>query len=75
MGWYYGNFLWRIRGFLDLLVGGVGLRRGRRDPETPLPGDAVDVMPGQGARSLPARVGGLGQALHGGLADGLPGCR
>ena len=32
-GWYYGNLLWRLRGFLDLLVGGVGLRRGRRDPD------------------------------------------
>ncbi len=41
-GWYYGNFLWRIRGFLDLLVGGVGVRRGRRDPETAVPGDAID---------------------------------
>ena len=32
-GWYFGNWLWLLRGFLDLLVGGVGLRRGRRDPE------------------------------------------
>jgi len=31
-GWYYGNALWRIRGALDLLAGGVGLRRGRSDP-------------------------------------------
>ena len=41
-GWYYANWLWRLRGFLDLLVGGAGLRRGRRDPEWPLPGDTVD---------------------------------
>lgn len=41
-GWYYGNFLWRVRGFLDLLVGGIGMRRGRRDPEIPHPGDALD---------------------------------
>ena len=41
-GWYYGNALWRMRGFLDLLVGGVGLRRGRRDPETPAVGSALD---------------------------------
>ncbi len=34
-GWYYGDWLWRLRGFLDLLVGGVGVRRGRRDPERP----------------------------------------
>lgn len=41
-GWYWGNALWRLRGFLDLLVGGPGLRRGRRDPERLLPGDAID---------------------------------
>jgi hypothetical protein len=41
-GWYYANWLWRTRGFLDLLVGGAGLRRGRRDPASLLPGDAVD---------------------------------
>ncbi len=29
-GWYYGNWLWEIRGFLDQLVGGVGMRRGRK---------------------------------------------
>ncbi|UCC84193.1 MAG: SDR family oxidoreductase [Gemmatimonadota bacterium] len=42
VGWYYGDFLWRLRGFLDLLVGGVGVRRGRRDPERLAPGDTVD---------------------------------
>lgn len=42
VGWYYGNGLWRIRGFLDALVGGVGLRRGRRDPEHLVPGDTLD---------------------------------
>jgi uncharacterized protein YbjT (DUF2867 family) len=41
-GWYYANFLWRLRGFIDLLVGGVGLRRGRRDPEELAVGDALD---------------------------------
>jgi uncharacterized protein YbjT (DUF2867 family) len=41
-GWYYGNRLWRLRGFLDLLAGGVGVRRGRRDPERLVPGDALD---------------------------------
>jgi uncharacterized protein YbjT (DUF2867 family) len=41
-GWYYGDWLWRLRGFLDLLVGGVGVRRGRRDPEQVEAGDAVD---------------------------------
>lgn len=41
-GWYYGNALWRLRGFLDLLVGGVGMRRGRRHPEALAVGDALD---------------------------------
>jgi hypothetical protein len=41
-GWYSGDFLYRIRGFLDLLVGGVGMRRGRRDSEVPHPGDPLD---------------------------------
>jgi uncharacterized protein YbjT (DUF2867 family) len=42
VGWYYGNPLWRIRGFLDRMVGGPGLRRGRRDPEDLRPGEALD---------------------------------
>ena len=41
-GWYFGDRLWRLRGFVDLLVGGVGVRRGRRDPETPTVGSALD---------------------------------
>ena len=41
-GWYHVGLLWRLRGFLDLLVGGPGLRRGRRDPERLVPGDTVD---------------------------------
>ena len=41
-GWYFGNWLWRVRGALDKLVGGPGLRRGRRDPENLAPGDALD---------------------------------
>lgn len=41
-GWYYGDWLWRLRGFIDLLVGGVGVRRGRRDPEWLRVGDTVD---------------------------------
>ena len=42
VGWYYGTWLWKIRGFLDLLVGGVGVRRGRRDPNNLRVGDTVD---------------------------------
>ena len=41
-GWYAANWLWRIRGWIDLLAGGPGLRRGRRDPETVGYGEALD---------------------------------
>ena len=41
-GYYYANWLWRLRGFLDLLAGGVGIRRGRRDPVQLRIGDTVD---------------------------------
>jgi uncharacterized protein YbjT (DUF2867 family) len=41
-GWYSSQLLWRTRGFIDRLAGGVGLRRGRRDPERLSVGDAVD---------------------------------
>ena len=41
-GWYGFDWLWSLRGFLDLLVGGVGLRRGRRDPEKLAVGDPLD---------------------------------
>lgn len=41
-GWYYGNWLWKIRGYLDKLFGGVGLRRGRRSPNQIYNGDSLD---------------------------------
>jgi len=41
-GWYYGDWLWRVRGFVDLIFGGVGVRRGRRDPEQLQVGDTLD---------------------------------
>ncbi len=41
-GWLYADILWRARGALDRLAGGVGLRRGRRDPADLRVGDAVD---------------------------------
>ncbi len=41
-GWYFGNWLWQIRGVLDKMVGGVGLRRGRRSETDLKPGDALD---------------------------------
>jgi uncharacterized protein YbjT (DUF2867 family) len=41
-GWYYADHLWRIRGLMDKLVGGVGMRRGRRSDVDIQPGDALD---------------------------------
>lgn len=41
-GYYYGDVLWRLRGWIDRLVGGIGFGRGRRDPERLVVGDAVD---------------------------------
>lgn len=52
-GWYQDDALWRLRGLVDTLAGGPGLRRGRRDPETLRTGDALDfwrvldVQPGK----------------------------
>jgi uncharacterized protein YbjT (DUF2867 family) len=53
VGWYYAEFLWEIRGWMDRAIGGVGLRRGRRDPVAVRIGDAIDfwrvedVLPGR----------------------------
>ncbi|MFP4047469.1 MAG: DUF2867 domain-containing protein [Bacteroidales bacterium] len=41
-GWYYGNWLWEVRGFLDKIAGGVGLRRGRTNQEVIEAGDTLD---------------------------------
>jgi hypothetical protein len=41
-GWYAHDLLWNIRGWIDLLLGGVGMRRGRRDPDGLAVGDALD---------------------------------
>jgi hypothetical protein len=41
-GWYGSDWLWYLRGLMDRLVGGVGLRRGRRDPQRLHVGDSVD---------------------------------
>ncbi len=41
-GWYFGNWLWELRGFLDKLAGGVGMRRGRRSNSEIFPGDTLD---------------------------------
>ncbi len=41
-GWYYANSLWKLRGYLDKLSGGIGLRRGRTSPNEIKNGDALD---------------------------------
>lgn len=41
-GWLYLNWTWQVRGWMDKLVGGVGLRRGRRHPDDVRPGESLD---------------------------------
>ncbi len=41
-GWYYGNWLWELRGFIDQIYGGVGMRRGRKSATQISPGEALD---------------------------------
>ena len=41
-GWYYGTRLWKIRGWIDKISGGIGFRKGRRDPIQLKEGDPVD---------------------------------
>ena len=41
-GWFGFDWAWRLRAWMDRLVGGVGFRRGRRDPDVLYPGEAVD---------------------------------
>ena len=42
IGWDFTDWLWKLRGLIDLAVGGVGVRRGRRDPENIVLGDTLD---------------------------------
>ncbi len=44
VGYYAANWAWRLRGWFDRLIGGVGLRRGRRHPEELRPGEALDFF-------------------------------
>jgi uncharacterized protein YbjT (DUF2867 family) len=58
-GWYHADFLWRLRGVLDRVFGGVGLRRGRRNAHELLEGDALDfwrVIVRQKGRRLSLRA-------------------
>ena len=41
-GWYFGDWLWNLRGAMDIFFGGVGMRRGRRDPKQISVGDPLD---------------------------------
>jgi len=41
-GWYYADWLWTLRGLLDRMIGGPGMRRGRRDPDVARAGDPID---------------------------------
>jgi uncharacterized protein YbjT (DUF2867 family) len=83
-GWYAGEWLWDLRGLLDKIVGGPGLRRGRRDPDRLRVGDAVDfwrvetIEPGKLLRlraemRLPG-VAGLEWRIEP-LPDDAEGCR
>ena len=55
-GWFYAKWLWRLRGAIDRMLGGVGMRRGRRHPQTVVAGDPIDfwrveeIVPGQRLR-------------------------
>jgi hypothetical protein len=41
-GWYYANWLWKLRGYIDKFFGGVGLRRGRTNESILIAGDSID---------------------------------
>jgi uncharacterized protein YbjT (DUF2867 family) len=43
-GWYVANLLWTLRGWIDKIIGGVGMRRGRRHPDDLRVGDALDFF-------------------------------
>jgi hypothetical protein len=47
-GWYFGNFLWKARGWLDRRLGGVGMHRRRREPDRRLRLSADMKLPGRG---------------------------
>ncbi|MBY6059862.1 SDR family oxidoreductase [Microbacterium esteraromaticum] len=60
-GWYSSRFLWALRGIMDRVIGGVGLRRGRRSRTRVRPGDAVDFWRVEAVRepTADAEAGGL----------------
>ena len=58
-GWYSSPFLWAVRGWMDRLMGGVGLRRGRRSRTRPQVGDAIDFWRVEAVDRPDAETGGL----------------
>lgn len=81
-GWYAADWLWRVRGWIDQLAGGPGLRRGRRDPEQVGYGEALDFWRVTGYEkdrrlALRAEMKLPGEALLEFLIDVAPGrgCR
>ena len=79
VGYYAMNPAWVLRGWFDQLIGGVGLRRGRRDPEELRPGEAVDffrvveVRPESGKLLLQAEMKAPGTAWLGWSIEEAPG--
>lgn len=79
VGYYTMNWAWIIRGWFDKLIGGVGLRRGRRDPEDLRPGEALDffrvaaVDPNRGELLLRAEMKVPGTAWLGWWVDPVEG--
>ncbi len=75
VGYYSMDWAWALRGWFDRLIGGVGLRRGRRDPEDLRPGDALDffrvveVDPDEGRLLLEAEMKVPGSAWFGWLFE------
>ena len=75
-GWYSFPLAWAVRGWLDRLVGGVGLRRGRRDPQRLLRRRRARLLAGRGARGRPAAAAaGRDAAARPGLAGAARGTR
>ena len=61
-GWYYGDWMWRLRGLADRLMGGVGMGRGRCDPEHLAAGDVVDCWRVDACARRPAAPRGRNEA-------------
>ena len=56
-GWFYADWLWRLRGLLDRIVGGVGLRRGSARPQQAAAGRSARLVAGGGSPAGPGPSG------------------